>query len=235
MHLDVRDAAQYLGVDENTVHRWIRRGELRARQVLEQLRIDRVDLLEFASNRGIAVPPEMLTTDSEPADAMPRLADAVRAGGVHHEVGGADKASVLRSVVERLPLPPGIDRGFLHQMLLAREQLGSTGLGNGIALPHPRNPIVLRVAQPAVAICYLAAPVEFDALDGKPVHTLFTVVSPSVRVHLHMLAAIAAALHDPRAIAALERREAAAELLPELERVEETLAERRRGAKGERR
>jgi nitrogen PTS system EIIA component len=231
MQLDVRDAARFLGVDEATLYRWVRRGEIRALQVHDQYRFDRIDLLEFASTRGLPVAPEVLS-DSAAGQPMPRLCDAVRAGGVHPDVPAGDKASVLRAVVDRLRLPPGLDRDFLYQMLLAREQIGSTGLGGGIALPHPRNPIVLRVAAPSVAVCYLAAPVDFDALDGKPVHTLFTLVSPSVRVHLHLLAVLAAALHDPAVVAAIGRRADQAELVTELERVEGALAARRKGAAG---
>ncbi len=231
MHLDSREAARFLGVDEGTLHRWVRRGELRARKVHDQLRFDRIDLLEFASVRGIAVPPEMLSEQTT-GDAMPRLADAVEVGGVHLMVSGNDRASVLRAVVDRLPVPAGIDRRFLYQMLVAREQLGSTAVGNGVALPHPRNPIVLRVEAAAVAICYLAEPVDFDAPDGRPVHTLFAVVSPSVRVHLHLLAVIAAALQDPRFAAAIVGRADKAELLPHLERIEAALAARRRTAVG---
>jgi nitrogen PTS system EIIA component len=231
MQLDFRDAARFLGTDESTLQRWVRRGEIRARKVNDQYRFDRIDLLEFASTRGIPVAPEVLseTSGDEP---MPRLADAVRTGGVHQAVPGRDKASVLRAVVDRLPLPPSLDRTFLHQMLLAREQLGSTGLGNGIALPHPRNPIVLRVPAPSVAVCYLAELIDFDSVDGKPVHTLFTMVSPSVRVHLHLLAVLAAALHDPGVLAALAARAGEAQLVAELERVETALEARRRGTGG---
>ncbi len=232
MHLDVRDAARFLGVDESTLGRWARRGEVRSRLVHDQLQFDRIDLLEFASNRGIPVPPEMLAGESD-SGPLPRLTDAVRTGGVFEGVPGTDRASVLRAVVDRLPVPASLDRDFLHQMLLAREQLGSTGLGNGIALPHPRNPIVLRVNAPAVAICYLAHPIDYQALDGKPVHTLFTLVSPSVRVHLHLLAVLGAALHDPAVLAALARRAGAPELVPLLDAVEAALAARRAGAGGE--
>jgi PTS system nitrogen regulatory IIA component len=233
MLLDSRDAARFLGIDEGTLHRWVRRGELRALQVHDQLRFDRVDLLEFASVRGMAVAPEMFA-DPGANDPMPRIAEALTAGGVHPEVVGSDPASVLAAVVDRLPVPPGVDRAFLLQMLVAREQLGSTAIGNGIALPHPRNPIVLRVSSAAVALCYLAAPVEFGALDGKPVHTLFTVVSPSVRVHLHLLALLGAALQDPRFAAAVEGRAELAELVTHLERVEAALAARRAAARGDR-
>jgi len=227
MLLDLRQAARFLGVDETTVYRWVRRGELSAVRVHDQYRFDRVTLLEFASDRGLEVPPEMVAEASAPGQQMPSLASAVRAGGVHRDVPGADKAAVLRSVVDRLPLPQGLDPTFLYQMLLAREQLGSTGLGHGIAVPHARNPVVLRVARPAVAVSYLAAPVDFEALDGKPVHTLFTLVSPSVRSHLHLLALLATALHDAEVLERVAARALEPELVAAIERVERTLADRR--------
>ena len=231
MQLSLRDAARILGVDESTLYRWVRRGELAAQRVHDQYRFDRVDLLEFASARGIAVAPDMLSDPETQVPALPLLSEAVRAGGVHHDVPGSDKASALRAMVDRLPVPAGIERGFLHQMLLAREQLGSTGLGHGIAIPHPREPIVLRVTAPTVSVAYLASPVEFDALDGRPVHTLFTVVSPSVRVHLHLLAVLTAALRDADVLAKVEGRAGEAELVAAIARVEAELAARR----GERR
>jgi nitrogen PTS system EIIA component len=169
---------------------------------------------------------------SEDAQPMPRLSEAVRAGGVHFDVPGTDKASVLRAIVDALPLPPGVDRDFLHQMLLAREHLGSTGFGKGIAIPHPRNPIVLRVPAPAVAVAYLAKPVDYEALDGAPVHTLFTMVSRSMRVHLHLLAVLAAALGDAEVQRLIQARASAAELLDALDRVE-TALELRRAAQRE--
>jgi len=226
MQLDLREASLFLGVDEGTVYRWVKRGDLPAARVHDQYRFDRVDLLEFASERGLKVRPEMVA-DSDAAQVMPSLAEAVRAGGVHRDVAGGDKASALRAVVDALPLPPDVDRAFLYQMLLAREQLGSTGLGHGIAIPHARNPVVLRVGRPAVAVSYLATPIDFDALDGNPVHTLFTLVTPSVRVHLHLLAILAAALQDPGVLAQVAARAPEAELVAALSTVEASLAERR--------
>lgn len=230
MQLTSREAARLLGVEEDTLERWIREGELAATRVNDRFRLNRIDLLEFAAARNLDVSPALLD-DLEQEKALPGLADAIRAGGVHRDVPGTDKAAILRAVVERLPLPAGVDRSVLHHVLLAREALGSTGLGNGIALPHARNPIVLRVARPAVAICYLAKPVDFDALDGKPVHTLVTLVCPSTRAHLHLLALAAAALRDPAVLGALEARAPAETLLAAIARFEADLAARRAGAK----
>jgi mannitol/fructose-specific phosphotransferase system IIA component (Ntr-type) len=76
--------------------------------------------------------------------------------------------------------------------------LQSTGVGDGIALPHVRNPAVLELATPMVCLCFLEAPVEFNALDGKPVNTLFVPLSPDVRIHLHLLSRISFALRHSR-------------------------------------
>lgn len=225
MHLTPRDAARLLGVTEAALDWWLRSGELVATRVNDRWRLNRVDLLEFAASRSLDVSPDLLA----PLEAaqLPGLAEAIRAGGVHRGISGKDKSAVLRAVVDRLPLPGPGERDLLHRVLLAREALGSTGFGNGIAIPHARNPIVLRIPRPEVAICYLDPPVDFEALDGKPVHTLFTVVSSSTRTHLHFLALIAQALHDPAVLAKLEARAGAEELLPEVVRVEAAIAARR--------
>jgi len=225
MHLNARDAARLLGVPVATLERWLKAGELVATRVNDQWRLNRVDLLEFAASRNLDVSPDLLANLE--ATNLPGLADAIRAGGVHRGISGKDKAEVLRAVVDRLPLPGPGERDLLLRVLLAREALGSTGFGNGIAIPHPRNPIVLRVARPEVAICYLDPPVDFEAIDGKPVHTLFTVVSSSTRTHLHFLALIAHALRDPLVLARLEARAGADGLLPEIARVEAAVASRR--------
>src|SRR5512138_1067843 len=211
MQLTAREAARLLGVDEPTLEKWVRDGDLAATRVNDRVRLNRIDLLDFASSRNLDVSPELLADLEQ--QSLPGLAEAIRAGGVHRDVPGEEKAAILRAVVDRLPLPKGVDRAMLHHVLLAREALGSTAFGNGIALPHARNPIVLRVARPAVAICYLAKPVDFDALDGKLVHTLVTLVSPSTRAHLHLLALAAAALHDSTVLGALEARAKAETLL----------------------
>jgi len=230
MQLTARDAARLLGVSEATLEKWLRSGELTAARVNDQYRLNRIDLLEFAAGRNMDISPDLLAGLEH--QQLPTLADAIRAGGVHRSISGKDKAAILRAVVDRLPLPGPGERDLLHRVLLAREALGSTGFGNGIAIPHPRNPIVLRIPKPEVAVCYLEPPADFEALDGKPVHTLVTVVSLFTRMHLHLLALIAASLRDPAVIARLEARAGVDELLPEIERVEGAIAARRAAGAG---
>jgi len=215
MQLDVREAAQLFSVSEKTIYRWIKAGSLPGYRVQGQYRFNRAELLEWATAKSIPIDPTRFEESApDDSDSSPvTLASALAAGGIHHEVPGADKASVLAAVVELVPLPPVSDRAFLLRVLLSRESLGSPGIGEGIAVPHVRNPIVLHASRPSITLCFLAHPVDFASLDGVPVHTLFTLITPSVRSHLHLLARLAHALRAPEFRATVESRANAHDIL----------------------
>ena len=218
--LTVREAAALLNTSEKSVYRWIKQGLLPAYRINDQYRINRAELLEWATSRKITVSPAIFE-EPEGGDApLPPLEEALRAGGIHYRIGGHDKASVLRAVVDIMPLPDDVDREFLYQVLLAREALGSTGVGDGIAIPHVRNPIVLHLSRPIVTLCLLEKPIDFGALDGQPVSTLFTLISPTVRAHLHLLSRLAFTLRDPRFNAAVRNQASREELLEALHAAE---------------
>lgn len=205
MQFKASDAAQALHVDEKTVLRWIRNDKLPAEQIRGDYHINRVDLLEWATERGIKVDPAIFELDdSDDTRPLPLLSQALEAGGIHCNVSGADVQSVLQQVVDLLDLPEELDPDFVLQVLLAREAMGTTAVGDGIAIPHVRNPLLLRLPVPKVSLCFLAQPVDFGALDGKPVQTLFTITSPTVRTHLHLLSKLAYALRDDRLRQALK-------------------------------
>ena len=186
MQLGVRDVARMLNVSEKSIYRWIQQGQLPAYKVNEQYRFNRAELLEWANAQKINVSTEMFTEPDISAELMPDFADSLEAGGIFYRLEAKDKESAFRSVVGVMILPPDLEREFVLRVLLARESMASTGIGDGIAIPHVRNPIVLSVNHPAICLCFLEKPIEFDAIDGQPVHTLFTLVSPTVRIHLYM-------------------------------------------------
>jgi PTS system nitrogen regulatory IIA component len=151
------------------------------------------------------------------------LVEALRAGGIARGVKGPDRLSVLRAVVDGLPLPEGFDREALFQLFVARESLGSTAVGNGIAIPHPRHPLILPVARPLVRLCFFEHPVDFRAPDREQVHTLFVLVCPTIRTHLRVLARMACLLRDESVRDVLGRRGSAAEVLAAVGRFEGSL------------
>jgi nitrogen PTS system EIIA component len=196
MNLTLTEAATYLAVRESRLRRWIRTRGLPVHRVNERLHCNAVELWEWALENGIPVSDELLRTARRSSEEVPSLATLLTAGGIHRDVGGETRRDVLREVVQHVPLPAETDREFLVDVLEAREALGSTGIGDGIAIPHVRNPIVLHLSEPIVALCLLRNAIDFAALDGLPVHALFVLVSPTVPLHLRILAKLAYVLRD---------------------------------------
>ena len=197
MQLTVKDTAKILNVAEKTVYRWIQTGGLPAYRVAGQYRINRAMLFDWATSKRINFSPDEAAAEPT-TSALPTLAQALQEGGIHYRVAGTTKAEVLKAMVGLMKLPDPVNRDFLLQALLAREQLQSTGVGDGIALPHVRNPSVLEITTPMICLCFLDAPIEFGALDGKPVKILFAPLSPTVRIHLHLLSRLSFAMRNPK-------------------------------------
>ncbi len=196
MQLTVRDVAQFLGVSERTVYRYIQSNSIPAYKIQEQYRFNRAEILEWATSRRMTVHPEIFHEPETSAVPLPTVTDSIRMGGIHYRLEGNDKASVLKNMVDTMHIPAEVDRDYLYKVLLAREALASTGIGEGIAIPHVRNPIVLNVASPLLALFFLENQIDFEAIDGKPVFCLFTLISPTVRAHLHLLSRLSFALKN---------------------------------------
>lgn len=223
MQLTVRDVAELLTVSEKTVYRWVEERGLPGYRLSGQYRFNRAELLEWATSNRVNVSPRIFEEPENAAAPLPQLIDALEAGGVFYRLSGNDKTSALRSVVETLRLPEEVDREFLLQVILAREQLESTGIGEGIAVPHVRNPIVLHVPKPTVTLCFLEKPVEFGAIDGQPVHALFTMISPTVKAHLHLLSRLAFSLRDPEVKTLIAEQGSREEILAAVRRIGEEI------------
>jgi PTS system nitrogen regulatory IIA component len=106
---------------------------------------------------------------------------------------------------------------------MARESLGSTGIGDGIAIPHVRNPVVLHVSKPSMTLCFLEQTINFGAIDGQPVGTLFMLISPTVRAHLHMLSRLSFILQNKDFKTALKEQASREDLMKMLSLAEAAL------------
>jgi len=195
-------------------------GELPAHRVNDQYRFNRAELLEWVTSRKTTrkLNPEIFQESDK--ESLQNLVDTLRRGGIFHKVQGSDKNSVLRNIVSTILLPKEVNRDLLLQILLAREALGSTAIGDGIAIPHPRNPIVLRVPISSVTLCFLESPIDFAALDGQKVHALFTIIAPTVKEHLHLLSRLAFVVRDAAVKTLILRQAPGEEILEAFARLE---------------
>ncbi|MGO4574169.1 PTS sugar transporter subunit IIA [Microvirga sp. 2TAF3] len=116
----------------------------------------------------------------------------------------ADKTALLRQLVHHLASRLELDAREVLDAVLRREGLGSTGMGERIAIPHARLDTLDR---PAGALAILAQPVDFDAIDGQRVDTVFLLLLPGTSQigQLNALSCVARRLRDPNLRAGLRR------------------------------
>ena len=127
-------------------------------------------------------------------DLEDSLAQLVTRGGIYYKVSGSSKEEVMSDIVgslsAELRVLPVQKCEALLQALMEREALISTGMENGIALPHPRTPMLNDDEKPFVAIAFPKSPVDWGTPDGSEVHTIFLIVSKSPKHHLSVLSKI---------------------------------------------
>lgn len=115
---------------------------------------------------------------------------------VQTEFEPLDARGAIERAMSGLNLPLDT-KAVLLEATLDRERLASTALGHGYAMPHPRNPNPQWLEQAWISVLFLAKPIDWAALDGLPVHTVFLVLSPTTPVHLQILSRIAFSLRTP--------------------------------------
>jgi PTS system nitrogen regulatory IIA component len=220
MMINVKEVARLLSVSEKKVYRLIAQNSVPYYKIGEEYQFNRVELLEWATMMGIKVSTETFEESDKSHSSNTTFLDALREGSINYDVAGIDKESVLRNVVKTFNLPKDFDPEFLLQVLLVREKMGSTGIGEGIAIPHVRNPVILNGTKPAISLCFLKQPVEFNSIDGIPVSTLFTIISPTIKVHLQLLSHLSFTLQNSAFKSAIQSKASRENILKALEQAE---------------
>ncbi|MCB1378384.1 MAG: PTS IIA-like nitrogen regulatory protein PtsN [Alphaproteobacteria bacterium] len=114
-------------------------------------------------------------------------------------VKAQNKKQLLLELAQAMAARVAIDHRIIFETLLTREKLGSTGIGQGIAIPHGKIPTLSRVYG---LFARLSVPIDFDAIDGQPVDLVFVLLAPdhAGADHLKALARISRLLRDPSVV-----------------------------------
>ena len=126
-----------------------------------------------------------------------KIAEFLSPQAVIPDLSGKSKAEVLRELsLALVHASPQLKAERLLEVLQEREKLGSTGIGEGVAIPHGK---LAGLSQLQAAFGVSRSGVDFDAIDGRPTHLFFALVAPenSAGVHLKALARISRLLRDP--------------------------------------
>jgi nitrogen PTS system EIIA component len=127
------------------------------------------------------------------------LSDLLSPATVKLDLQSTDRDAVLAELVNQVPQLANepAARQTLLRALHERERLHSTGIGDGIALPHARNALVGLVDDPLLVFGRHAQGIPYDAIDGVPARLFFLLLAPTVTQHLGILARLSRILHDP--------------------------------------
>lgn len=128
------------------------------------------------------------------------LSELIPPASINLNLQSKDRDSVLAELVNLIQAIHDQPEAkvTLLRALHEREQLYSTGIGDGIALPHARNALVGLVDQPVIVFGRHTPGIPYGAIDGIPARLFFLLVAPTVTQHLAVLARISRLLREPR-------------------------------------
>jgi PTS system nitrogen regulatory IIA component len=127
-------------------------------------------------------------------------------GEVLQNVSGSTVEEIFNAVCRKIKLPEGLTAVSLEHNLLMREKILTTAVGNGIAIPHPRCPIVNNYNDSRIIVVYPKIPLNMNAPDSKKVSVMFILLSYSTKEHINILASLAKLFRDKRFMSALYER-----------------------------
>jgi PTS system nitrogen regulatory IIA component len=210
MDLKIKDVAELLNVSETTIRRWLADGKIPAYRLNHQFRFSRTEIENwvlsckmqkdkdgfnpFTSGRE-----DYINIKDEKAERLIgkkigtqaySLFRALYKGSVINNISGRNKEEVIRSSVKIIAKNLSLDAEVLTELLLDRENLMPTSLNHGVAVPHTRD-FLLPKSYDIVTVVYLDSPIDYGALDGEKVKTLFFLFACDDKRHLHLLAKIA--------------------------------------------
>ncbi len=134
------------------------------------------------------------------------LAQLIHRGGVFKNVEGTTPQEIYAKVCKMIDLPEGMTSDDVYNALCAREEVLSTAVGNGIALPHARSPIMKNEAEQRICVVYLKNPIDMKAPDEREVFVMFILLAHNSQIHLKVLSSLASLFRDPKFKKALELR-----------------------------
>ena len=214
MDLKIKDVAELLSVSETTIRRWLTDGKIPAYRINHQYRFSRLEVENwmmgfklksqeegFSALNEVQIYPPLEEPETTARGGMQHfcLYRAVHQGDVFSTILGSTKEELIRGTTKAIAQQLGVDSEVLAELLIDREKMMPTTLNNGIAVPHTRD-FFRKGPLDMVFVVYPTDPIEYGALDGKPVHALFFLFASNDKGHLQLLAKLAHLGSSPKAL-----------------------------------
>jgi len=235
MDLKIKDVAELLNVSETTVRRWVTENKIPSYRINQHYYFSRTEIENWVISHQLAkTHGSSPFKNKEKESAIPKntakggskqfsLFRAVHKGDVLHNLPGLTKEEIIRTTMKTVAKKLHLDADVMVDLLLDREQMMPTALNNGIGVPHTRDSL-LNGHQDAVIVVFPKEDLQYGALDGIPVHTLFFLFACEDKRHLHLLAKIAHLSSQPQTVEFFKTKPSKEALLEYLKNWESQIA-----------
>lgn len=228
MDLTVKDVAELLNVNEIIIKEWVRDGKIPFYRIGSDHRFARSEIENWVISHKIDREEKQVSVArplQRRGNKQFSLFRAIHKGDVLHQIEGTSKEEIIRNTMATVAKSLGLDADVMTDLLLDRESLMPTALNNGIAVPHTRDTL-LNSPHDVVVTVFLDQPLEYGALDKKPVHTLFFLFACEDKRHLHLLAKIAHLSSQPAVLEFLHSKPTKDQLLDFIKEWENKITEK---------
>lgn len=219
-NLSAKEVAVLLGTPLVTVQRWVHQGKIPCKFKKNEYFFKRSEIESWARSHDFSI--TLLEAQESPGSEKEShiLSRAIAGGGIFFNLEGDDIYTVLKNGIDTMSLPENTNREMILNELLNREEIASTGIGKGVAIPHPRHILDLNLEEPLMPMFFLEQQIDFNSVDGKPVFVLFFIFSSSTQVHLNLLSRLSFCLRDNDFISMLNQKREKEELLKKIINIE---------------
>lgn len=205
MDLSLDEFAKRLTLSPDIILRWVREGKIPVHIKKGNIcSFNKTVIVKWAKQHNMLISSRGNDNIEDTQTEPQKLTTAMKAGDVLYNITGNNAETVLKETVGKMTTLPAALKPELYKKLMEREHIASTGVGKGVAIPHPRSPMLKALKAPLITTCFLDKPIEFNAVDDKYVFILFILLSPTLPIHLQLLSELSFRLRDDNFITFLK-------------------------------
>lgn len=203
--MTLAEVADFLQLAEKTVLRMAHKGQIPAAKVASQWRFLRSIIKDWLASQMQAVSSPNIRYLTENNRSISLLNGIIRPDLIRTVIQPGSKDAILKQLITPLR-----ETGFAKQpelflqKTIERENMMTTAIGHGVAMPHPRNPIKNMFPEPAVVVGICPKGTNFDAIDNQLVHLFFLICATREEIHLQLMAKIGWLIRNKEVLAKLK-------------------------------
>lgn len=205
-----KDVSDLLGLPLITIQRWEHQGKIPFKIIDQKICYKKKEITEWAKAHDFVI---KIPLDAKTTKTPGILSESIKRGGIYTGIDGHDAYTVFEKAIEKLSFISFTDKERFFNELLYREELASTGIGKGVAIPHTRSRLDLGLTKPAVSVFFLKNEIDFNAVDGLPVKILFMIFTTNTKDHLKILSKISFLIGNEKLLSILEKQNKDEDLL----------------------